>query len=176
MGAVVQTTAKATFDDADAGMGAYSLAATYSNGPWFASAAYESLQPDNLVGANNLPDYNKWRVAAGMLDFNNFSASFIYEDRSDEYFAKDFNTSSWQFSAAYDIMGMLRVKGMYGQYLLDHNDDVLFDTWAIGLEHKFSKRTDVQVLYRQKTFDGDLPPILGDARENVFAVQVDHAF
>jgi predicted porin len=173
MGAVVQIQTDADFEDADHGLGAYSLAATYSNGPWFASAAYETIEPDNLAGIAG-DNYYKWRVGVGMLEFNNISASLIYEDRDNTDFVND-DTSSWQFSAAYDITGNLRVKGMYGQYLYNDNDDTAFDTWAIGLEHKFSKRTDVQVMYRQKELDDNLNGGL-DIQDNVFAVQLDHSF
>lgn len=184
LGAVVQVSADSDFENADSGAGAYSLAATYSNGPWYAAAAYESLDPENLLGAPgsfNLENYTKWRVGFGILDFNNFSAAIMYEDRSDTFFLTDLDTSSWQLSLAYDVMGMLKFKGMYGQYMYDDgnnnsafDNDTLFDTWAIGLEHKFSKRTDVQVLYRVKEYEDSL--VGNNIQDNVFAVQVDHAF
>lgn len=174
LGAVVQASADSDFKNADRGAGAYSLAATYTNGPWYATAAYETLDSNDLKGEVKPEDYKKWKAGFGILDFNNISAAIVYEERSDERFEKDFDSNSWQLLAAYDIMGMLKVKGMYGQYIDDRTaatDD--FDTWAIGLEHKFSKRTDVQLIYRQKEFD---TPSATRIDDNVFALQVDHAF
>jgi len=178
-GAAVQTGTSANFDKADNFAGAYSLAGMYGNGPWFASLAYETLQPDSLgaealLGAN-LPDYNKWRLGLGILGFNNFSASFIYEDRTDTHFVSNADSKSWQLSAAYDF-GNTRAKAMYGDFdgqKVAANED--FNTWAIGLQHNLSKRTDVQVLYRQKDvkrFNG--VQIAPD--DDVFAIQLDHSF
>lgn len=191
MGAVVQTAAYEMFEDADSGAGAYSFAATYQNGPWFASAAYETLSPDNLGITNSsvAQDYDKLRLGLGILDFYNFSAAFMYEERTDTFFISGLDTSSWQASLAYDVMGGLRLKGMYGQNDGDDSDifidsdtntpfvinDRNFDTWAIGLEYGLSKRTDVQVLYRQKEVDNE-DFGLDDDTDNVFAVQLDHAF
>jgi len=60
---------------------------------------------------------------------------------------------------------------MYG----DQNDKGLnvadFDTWAIGLQHNFSKRTDAQILYRSKDFDSSVT-----GKDNVFALQLNHSF
>jgi predicted porin len=182
-GAVVQTGvggvgSSSNFDDADNFAGAYSLAGMYSNGPWYATAAYESLQPDDLLGIpGDVPDYDKWRVGAGMLGFNNFSASIIYEDRNDTYFVRDADSDSWQIQAAYDF-GNTRLKAMYGEFSWDNDvaDDLLgFDTWAIGIQHNLSKRTDVQVLYRQKDVN-DINGIQVTPDDDVFAIQLDHSF
>lgn len=176
MGAVVQTAAfDNSFDDSDSGAGAYSLAATYSNGPWFASAGYETLSPDNLGVSNNAEDYDKWRLGVGILDFNNISASFVYEERTNTFFIDGADTSSWQASLAYDLMGGLKLKGMFGKYD-GANDmgDPDFTTWAAGLQYNLSKRTDAQLLYRQKVLDdGDGSD---DNTDNVVALQLDHAF
>jgi predicted porin len=174
-GAAIQTGTSGGFDQADDFEAAYSLAGMYSNGPWYASLAYESMSPDSLIGLQNAPDYDKWRVGLGMLNFNNFSASFIYEDRTDTYFVNNADSKSWQLSAAYDF-GNTRVKAMYGE--LDGKDAAAnqdFDTWAIGLQHNLSKRTDVQVLYRQKDVK-TLNGIQVAPDDDVFAIQLDHSF
>jgi predicted porin len=174
-GAAVQKSTHANFDQADDFAGAYSLAGMYSNGPWYASLAYETIKPDSLIGATGLPDYNKWRAGVGMLGFHNFSAAFIYEDRSDTYFTRDGDSISWQLSAAYDL-GNTRLKAMYGEFdgknALNSQD---FDTWAVGLQHSLSKRTDVEVLYRQKDIK-DIKGVQVNADDDVFAVQLNHAF
>ncbi len=61
----------------------YSLAATYGNGPWYASAAYEVLTDqlswDTTRTANS--DYKKWRVGLGIRDLSGFYLSAIYENQ-----------------------------------------------------------------------------------------------
>jgi predicted porin len=164
-GAVVQTTTDVAFDDADDFASAYSLAAMYSNGPFFGSLAYETLDPESLAGVN-ADDDSKWRVGLGILGMSGFSASLIYEDRNSVGFADGADSEAWQIQAAYDF-GNNRVKAMYGDYEADASPD--YDTWAIGLQHNMSKRTSAEVLYRAKDADND-------AEENVFAVQLNHAF
>jgi predicted porin len=167
-GAVVQTNTAATFDDGDDFASAYSLAAMYSNGPWFASAAYESLDPESLAGAAGAPDDEKYRLGIGVLGMAGFSAGFVYESRDNAGFVDGLDTEAWQLSAAYDF-GNNRVKAMYGSYDADGAGD--FDTWAIGLQHNFSKRTDAEVLYRAKDADSDV-----GIDDNVFALQLNHKF
>ena len=181
-GAVVQTNVTNQFDQADDFASAYSLAGMYSNGPWYASLAYESLDPaslgvEALTGASNLPDYTKWRVGLGVLGFNNFSASVIYENRSDIYFLDGVDSDSWELSAAYDF-GNTRIKAMYGAFDTDAVGGVDpwdFDTWAIGVQHHLSKRTNVEVIYRQKDVN-DVNGVQLAPDDDVFAIQLNHSF
>jgi predicted porin len=169
-GAVVQTGTDVAFEDADDFASAYSLAAMYSQGPFFGSLSYETLDPESLAGApSGTDDDSKWRAGFGILGMSGFSASVVYENRTDSGFVSGADSDAWQLQAAYDF-GKNRVKGMYGQFDGDNSIDVDFDTWAIGLEHNLSKRTQAQVLYRAKDFD-DI-----DLEENVFGVQLNHAF
>jgi len=173
-GAVVQTDTNTTWEDGDDFMSAYSLAAQYSNGPWFASLAYESLDPDSLAGVNADND-TKWRLGLGILGMAGFSASVIYEERDNTAFISDSDRQSWQIQGAYDF-GNNRIKAMYGDrdddnYLTDGTPlDADFDVWAIGYQYNFSSRTDVQVLYRDLNGDNNVMD------DSVFAVQLDHAF
>ncbi|MFB1488038.1 MULTISPECIES: porin [unclassified Thiocapsa] len=152
--------------------GAYSLAAIYSNGPFYGSVAYESLgnqhfntQSVSLTG-NNCPvetpnvanrdpsdpftstcaytddDSTAWRIGLGLLDWNGFSLTGIYEQRDNEFPSGryegftdpvdgSFNTffpdgpeevELWQIQAGY-AFGNSMVKAMYGQadYSADYN-------------------------------------------------------
>lgn len=194
IGAVVQTDAGRSFEntttpaagngDAVDPAGAYSLALTFNNGPIYASAAFESISAESLYGAPNaVPDYEKWRFGAGLLDFHNISLSATYEMRENTYnlgtggVAGD--TGAWQVQAAYDIMGM-RIKGMYGEFDGDIAGNVVairrnFNTWALGMQHNLSKRTDIQVLYRKKDVENHITQATA-ADDDVFAVQIDHSF
>jgi predicted porin len=166
-GALVQsTTTGAT--STDNFLDAYSIAGTYSNGPWYAAAAYETLQDDINVGTE---DDSVWTIGLGMLDYNGFSLAGIYEDRSNRGGLDDADNKSWQISAGYSF-GNNMVKGMYGQFDDDRRieaEEQDNTSWAIGLQHNFSKRTDVQVLYRARDNDNA-------SNDNVFALQMDHAF
>ncbi len=175
-GAVVQTNSVQTFDDADDFASGYSIAGQYSNGPWFAALAYEDLDPESLRGLEGpfTDNDSKWRLGLGVLGWSGFSASFLYEDRSNANFVDGDDTKAWQIQGAYDF-GNNRVKAMYGDF--DSEDESLIHdgtAWAIGYQYNFSSRTDVQVLYRDYTGDEDDFSDIGD--DKVFAVQLDHAF
>ncbi len=137
---------------------AYSLAAIYSNGPFYASAAYESLSNelfmntstsdagsgacyDDLTGLPTATcnyvgdDFNKWRFGLGLLDWNGFTLTAIYENQdnlpggqmrvTNNFVDADGNLilgstaggvteqSLWQVQAGY-AFGNNMVKAMYG--------------------------------------------------------------
>jgi predicted porin len=139
---------------------AWSIAAIYSNGPFYASAAYESLGANLFMdqGTNDAgkcspyalncdfvdDDYNKWRLGLGLLDWNGFTLTAIYEDQSNlpggqtrSAFAtidpagnvNIFSSSGvtdqtlWQVQAAYRF-GNNSIKAMYGS--VDRGDVDLF--------------------------------------------------
>jgi predicted porin len=200
--------------------GAYSLALIYSNGPFYGSVAFESLGNEHFnsqnvsLFANNCPievpnaanrgpndpfasacafqdeDAQAWRIGLGLLDWNGFTLTGIYEDR-DEFFSDSFvaftdptdstanfflplagpdKSKSWQIQAAY-AFGNLKFKGMYGQanyegsysyggnpgaFLVNYANDLYEgdrETWALGVDYNFSKRTTAYVLYTQVTDD-----------------------
>jgi len=154
----------------------YSLAAIYSNGPFYASAAYESLGDEmfndqytsvymsncDYVGAfphnptlvdspydgtggyygcnYTSEDATAWRFGLGLLDWNGFTLTGIYESRdqepgSDTFFAYDDPANSalswsipgaahdaelWQIQAGY-AFGNNMIKAMYGEATFDSN-------------------------------------------------------
>ncbi len=164
---------------------AYSLAGIYSNGPFYGSVAYESLSRDMTINsrfdpvvidgpfgpyATNLTnDFNKWRIGLGLLDWNGFSLTGIYEDRSNAGFVDGLDQSSWQVQAGY-AFGNNMVKAAYGALDRDSDDDngtlvdditdFDFDSdlnqWTIAFDHNFSKRTKVYAMYNN--VDDDLLP------------------
>jgi predicted porin len=136
--------------------GAFSLAGIYNNGPFYASLAYESLDADMFMNSqtslrgsaacieadgtptpscNYINDsYDKWRVGLGLLDWNGFTLTGIYEqqdnipsgqqrqavtyiDADGQVFLGTADTvekqSLWQIQAAY-AFGNNTVKAMYG--------------------------------------------------------------
>jgi len=83
---------------------AYSLAAIYNNGPFYASAAYEVLSNEMFMDSDTSnagrggcrsdgvellncdyvgDDFTKWRLGLGLLDWNGFTLTAIYEQQDD---------------------------------------------------------------------------------------------
>ncbi len=155
--------------DNDSLAAAYSLALIYQNGPFYGSAAYEvmnnemfmnsttslagkeaCLNPDGTqtLSCNYVSDdFSKWRLGLGMLDWNGFTLTAIYEQQDDlpggqvrDAFATVepdgtvnlFGQSGvkeqrlWQVQAGYSF-GNSMVKAMYGAVDRDA-DDVLSST------------------------------------------------
>ncbi|KAA6187321.1 porin [Thiohalocapsa marina] len=221
---------------------AYSLAAIYNNGPFYASAAYESLGNEHFMntatsdasgtcasttlydsiadwkdasGLENCKqvgnDWSKWRIGLGLLDWNGFTLTAIYEQQDDlpagqQTFYNDtgYNIPAgskeaelWQVQAAY-AFGNSQIKAMYGQMDRDGSytapagglsttqagqlDDYLSgdrESWAIGLDHNFSKRTKAYVLYTDVTDDrADLDDGFGitGAEWSGFSLGMIHSF
>lgn len=148
--------------------GAYSVAGIYSNGPFYASLAYESLGNEHFNDRNTSLYFNDcpytatatdpagtlstcpytdndataFRVGLGLLDWNGFTLTGIYEKRehepgSDPFIAGTFNPPNqnsnffipgaskdvdlWQIQAGY-AFGNSMVKAMYGQ--ADYESDL----------------------------------------------------
>ncbi len=108
---------------------AWSLAAIYKNGPWYASLAYEDLQADlspdaggfspcliggdvflAKCGSNN---WNKWRVGLGILDWSGFTLTGIYEGWDGGMFTDGQKANLWNVQAGYTF-GQIMIKAAYG--------------------------------------------------------------
>jgi len=215
----------------------YSLAAIYSNGPFYASAAYEVLGEELLMNSSTSlngcytndvfaggvnvgktyscgkvnDDNTKYRFGLGLLDWNGFTLTGIYEHQdfatSDNWgtytgigypaliggYSPDFNynlpsgpdsVDRWQIQAGYSF-GNFMIKGMYGQASLDGSYTLpnfgqiglgsqagllneiadnyykgSLESWAIGADYNFSKRTKAYVLYTETTNDQSGTPAL----------------
>ncbi len=158
--------------NSDSLAGAWSLAGIYNNGPFYASVAYESLDKDMFMGSGtslngsntqNCIDvqnpgpttlgsscdyisdsFDKWRIGLGLLDFNGFTLTAIWERQENIPYqltsdvapnviaivAPDGTVSYgtgtsfekqdlWQIQAAY-AFGNNTVKAMYGS--VDRDD------------------------------------------------------
>jgi predicted porin len=148
--------------------GAYSLAAIYNNGPFYASLAYESLDknmfmdgqtsqrgkgqcfdPPNVGEPTVDCDYisdeaTKWRVGLGLLDWNGFTLSGVYEYQdkipagqirqgitvidsngvaTDGQIQRPKSQNLWQIQAGY-AFGNNQIKAMYGS--VNRDDSKVF--------------------------------------------------
>ena len=215
--------------------GAWSVAGIYNNGPFYASAAWEVLSNEMFMNsavseagrvpcyANNLPllncnyvadDYSKWRLGLGLLDWNGFTLTAIYEQQDDlpggqqsiavatvnpdgtvDVFGQNGVKEQrlWQVQAAYSF-GNNTIKAMYGA--VDRDADRPFDntrrtiainsvrddlsgdreTWAVGFDHNFSKRSKIYALYTEVRDDQDGLPGVEGAQWSGFSLGMIHSF
>ena len=153
---------------------AYSFAGIYKNGPWYASLAYEGLN-GNLACDTDWCDaetWGKWRVGLGILDWNGFSLTGIYEGWDNGYWVDGAKADLWNVQAGYTF-GQFMIKAGYGSntqsgsnfydaggYSYDGvgydawaGDDYNFKTWVFGVDYNMSKRTKAFMLYTDNTTD-----------------------
>jgi predicted porin len=139
---------------------AWSVAAIYSNGPFFASAAYEDVDSETADGLGVLSGmvvaHDKWRVGLGYTA-NAVHVGLVYEDVDGGNFASPAfgDAERWQLSGSYTF-GNNVVKAMYGSS--DYKDATSngdINQWAIGLDHNFSKRTQAYLVYMSIDSDGN---------------------
>jgi predicted porin len=147
---------------------AYSLAGIYKNGPFYGSLAYESLGEDlatTQATRDAFPgvfgDFDKLRVGLGILDWNGFSLTGIYETVDGAAFLDSEDGDLWQIQAGYSFNNFM-VKAMYGDSSVDglgvDGGSYDWSTWAVGADYNFSKRTKAFMLYT----DNDADSLCGD--------------
>ncbi len=130
--------------DSDGLADTYSIALMYSNGPLYLAAAYETLDQE-LLSATATDSADKWRIGAGFT-LGAFDIGAIYEDQQDV-------ATIWQIQASF-AMGNNVIKAAYGQNdsdIIDNTDN----SYAIGVDHNFSKRTKAYLLYAATDNDVD---------------------
>ena len=122
---------------------AYSIAAMYTNNGLYLAAAYEDLA-NGVEGVDN----KKWRIGSAYT-LNAFTVTGIYEDQD---FGGSNHKKAWQIGSAYDF-GNNRVKAMYGSTKFENDlGEIDGAAWAVGFDHKLSKRTKAYILYAASDF------------------------
>jgi predicted porin len=151
--------------DSDSLAEAYSVALTYDNYGFFASAAYEVLSEDWLeawagqttgidLSEAVSEDDTKWRVGLGWTGAG-FTIGGLYEQQTAILGVDGFDVDRWQIQAGYTF-GNSMVKASYGQEDFDENILGLSpsaDSWAVGFDHNLSKRTKAYVQYVDRDVD-----------------------
>jgi len=177
---------------------AYSLALIYANGPFYAGGGYEvlgkqhwqstlstevfnpntdsfQLDYNGILNYGDAKDWSKWRIGLGLLDWNGFSLTGIYESHQNVLGAPTrADMQLWQVQAGY-AFGNNTIKAMYGandvencvgsgysntcssaqqvRFQVPNSNDLAFlnardySAWAVAFDHNFSKRTQAYVLY-----------------------------
>jgi predicted porin len=133
-GGAMAGTVPAFNEDSNSLAEAYSLAGIYKNGPFYGSLAYESLGEDLATTQatrdafpGTFGDFDKWRVGLGLLDWNGFSLTGIYENLDGAAFVDGADGDLWQIQAGYSFNNFM-VKAMYGDSSVDDYD---WNTWAV---------------------------------------------
>jgi predicted porin len=127
----------------------YSLAVSYSNNGIMGAVGYEKL--DETTVGSTTGDDKKWSAALGYKGNGFFVGGRYASQDNDRNNAFD-DVDRWNLSASYDF-GNNTVKATYGQEDLD-TANVERNSWAIGLDHNFSKRTKAYALYTDYDSDG----------------------
>ncbi len=178
---------------------AWSANAIYKNGPIFLGAAYVTYNSDGRTPAVNVDDATTWRIG-GSYKFGDFKVIADYTDMESANYTKDFDPSIWKIGATY-TMGNNTLRFHYAE----RDDSGLrsstctgglatskckdgADMWAIGADHKLSKRTLLYAVYARANNDddsrstvwtntggeGDAPSSGNDATS--FSVGIQHKF
>jgi len=136
---------------------AWSVGGMYTLGGINVSLAYEGAKKD-FAEANGIAE-DKWSIG-GSWDIGPFGIAGRYEGQGDDWGFEDENNdpfdsdvNNWQVSGKYSF-GNNDIKGMYGQNRPDEGDNV--NTWGIGFDHNFSKRSQlfVQWVDKEDNWDG----------------------
>jgi predicted porin len=176
---------------------AYSLSATYTNGPLFVTAAYEdhslygaaSAGGGTIVlgnGAGAEIERDAWKVGIGYA-FGDLTLGAVYENISVDAGAADTERDAWMVQASY-AMGPMTFKAMYmDAEEADNTNDTGADQWTVGLDYALSKRTKAYFVYSSLDNDSNGTYALGQgsnvvrgsaagAEQDGFALGVVHSF
>ena len=123
----------------------WSAMAMYDQGPFFGSVSYE-LYRGGPKASTSTDDVDAWKIGLG-YSFGNSKISAIYEDINHEADNNAASRDAFWGSFAHKF-GANELKLAYGRADdSDANNDDGADTWAIGIDHNFSKRTKVYAIY-----------------------------
>jgi predicted porin len=136
-------------DTNDHNSSAWSLAALYGTGPFFASLAYETHDLEAALGHSGAEEHAA-KLGLGYTG-NMFSVGFAYENTSDNL--NDFGHSSYAHNAytlggKFNLNGSDAIKAAYTRAgdMADIANSAA-NQFSLGYDHAMSKRTTVYALY-----------------------------
>jgi predicted porin len=126
----------------------WSAMAMYDQGPFFGSLSYELFR-GGAKASTGTDDMDAWKVGLG-YSFGDSKISAVYEDINHDASDNAASRDAFWGSFAHKF-GANEIKLAYGRA----NDSEAktaggkdgADTWAIGIDHNFSKRTKVYAIY-----------------------------
>jgi predicted porin len=133
----------------------YSVAAIYSGNGLKASIGYESKDLSDVasgLGATDFSDETILQIGASYT-MNAFKLGAMYQDISDLDSVSGLDYMAWAIVGSFSF-GNSKVIAQYGQADVDGvGVDGDGDTYGIGFQHMFSKRTSAYVAYANAEFD-----------------------
>ncbi len=144
---------------------AWSVAGMYSNGPIYATLAYE--KQNNVAGytyytgstpatiALGTMDNHAWKAGVG-YDFGPGKVGLIYEDATLDTTSSLGNTSrsAYMLDGAYNVTGNIVLKAAWGHAgSLSNTSNSGANSYAVGADYVFSKRTKLIAQYQKVVND-----------------------
>jgi predicted porin len=126
----------------------WSVAAMYGGFGLNASIGYESKLLSSDPGAD---EEDILQVGASYTLFDSLKLGGMYQDISN-YGSSDNDADAWAVTVSW-MLGNNKLIGQYGAGEVD--DYVEKDTWGLGVEHVFSKRTSAYIAYANGEWDYD---------------------
>lgn len=176
------------FDEAsDVSRDRYSVSATYENGPFYGTVAYEKHDNDNVDGAANDTDALTFG-ASYLFNQDNTKLGLVYESMSEDNTASAFDRNAWYVALSHK-MASNTFKVAYARA---GDNDLASSTGAnwyvLGLDHALSKRTTLYALYSTTDNDtgaryglgtgagGAVSTVAAGANPSSFSVGINHDF
>ena len=168
---------------------AYSASATYSTGPLYASLAYETHKNGFADGDKSGKMKNTGAKAGLGFTAGNTKVGLVYESLKDDT-ADSANSRDAYFLAVSQAIGKETIKLSYGVAADGKNPATKSGATmaAVGVDHAFSKRTTVYVLYAAVKNDADATYGIGTGGAggayvpgagedpSVFSMGINHSF
>jgi len=160
-------------NDANDGIadGFVSIGARYTNGPIYVAAGWE--ENDYTAGVVGTEEEETWRAVAS-YDIQGFRISGMYHETENVNDVKNIDADTWQLALSYKF-GNTVVKGMWqeGEQDVAMAGDLEYEAFAIGVDHNFSKRTQVYAVY---TETDDETSGVNNNDVDAFGVGIKHKF
>lgn len=136
-------------DGGEDGVDWWNASLDYQNGPLSIGTSYMKYRGDD--------DYYQAGIGAKYVFNDMFGVIAQYEKMdSTSIDGVDLDMSSYAIQGEY-YFGNNTLRAMYGSVKDSDDIDKDFSTWALGLEHSFSKRTRVYAEYQDTEHDKDTP-------------------
>jgi len=154
----------------------YSVAGMYSNGPFFASLAYNGY--DAIPNGGNVDSIYR---GVATYQFGDLQVGGLYEGAELE--CSNCDTEAWGLSAKYtfgnvDLKGQF-MDGTYGQGLVAvglNAPDEEATQWTLGADYNFSKRTTAYFMYTNLENELGAAANIGDREYDFAGVGMIHKF
>lgn len=142
----------------------YSVAGTYNAGPFYATAAYQSMS--NMLATPNATYWGDpystkaWKIGGGYA-VDAFALNGVFEKINNNLGAG--SSRAWYLSGKYNVTTADTLKLAYTNvnHDVENGTDTGAKQYSIGYDHKMSNRTTVYALYTRLTNDANASYVMG---------------